>query len=170
MAMDIYKLCMGTYQAGKLEVTGINSFKSFDLKYPYQYSDHTDPVANYSDKYAKDIPKDDTYMQLQRLRIADERPNTAQTRKYLGRKTFIDIKTNVKWRAVSFKQKELADVSDNNITNSTTIERMSEENIVEQASMVIGEYPYKAEMEQDVLDWLNVTNKTGNYSRMTKMK
>ena len=153
-------MCIGTYRAHKLEVTGIDSFKSFDSKFPYQYSDHTDPVAKYSDLYNKMIPSSMSTIQLSRLRTADQSEDQS-ARTYLQRKTFVNTQTNYAWRMSSVRQQELAEVSDINITNSTTIERNSEEDIVEQASLIVGEYPYKAELEQDVLDWLNVINHRG---------
>ena len=159
-AMEIYRLCVGTYRASKLEVTGIITFKSYDLKFPYQYSDHTDPVARYSDKYTKDVPSTSNNLQMHRLRI-ESQLEQGTARNYLQRKTFIDTQRNYAWRASSHRQQELAEESDRNITNSVTIERLSEENIVEQASIIVGEYPYKPELEQDVIDWLNVINHRG---------
>ena len=159
--MEIYQLCLGTYRASKLEVTGINNFKSYDSKFPYQYSDHTDPVARYSDKYTKDVPSTSNNQQMHRLRIGSQL-DQGKAKNYLQRKTFINTQQNFAWRASSHRQQELADDSDRNITNSVTVERMSEENIVEQASIIVGEYPYKPELEQDVIDWLNVLNHRGN--------
>ena len=158
--MEIYQLCVGTYRASRLEVTGIDNFKSYDSKFPYQYSDHSDPVAKYSDKYSKHVPSTSNSVQMHRLR-ADNQLDEGRARNYLQRKTFIDTRTNVAWRASSHRQQELADESDRNISNSVTVERVSEENIVEQASIIVGEYPYKPELEQDVIDWLNVINHRG---------
>ena len=120
--MEIYQLCLGTYRASKLEVWGIDNFKSFDSKFPYQYSDHTDQVAQYSDIYSKMIPSVQSHMQLQRIR-ADTHSDETSARTYLQRKTFVDTQTNVAWRASSYRQQELAEVSDINITNSVTVER-----------------------------------------------
>ena len=157
MATDIYQLCMGTYRANKLEVTGIRTFKSFDSKFPYQYSDYSDPVADYSDIYSKHRNTSD---RLRNVKTAED-SGQGSTQNFIGRKTFVDTQSNYKWRMASVKQNQLTEISTLTINNSVTIERRSEDDILEQASFVIGEFPYKPELEQDVLDWLNVINQTG---------
>ena len=165
--MEIYQLCMGTYRASKLEVWGIDNFKSFDSKYPFQYSDHTDPVAGYSDLYNKMIPSFQSGLQMNRIRTTGQSDET-KVKTYLQRKTFVDTQSNVAWRASSHRQQEMAEVSTENISNSVTGRRVSEEDIAEQASIIVGEYPYKPELEQDVIDWLNVINQRGNLKTINK--
>lgn len=157
-ALEIYKLCLGTYQAAKLEVTGIDNLRSFDLKYPYHFSDSTDPVTKYSPLYSNVVVNKSATTKRQESTTG---PVSPQAKAYLENKKFIDTKTNYKWRAASFKQQELAEVSSENITNTITIERITEDDIVEQASILIGQYPYKPSFEQDAIDWMNVINKTG---------
>ena len=160
-AIEIYRLCAKSYQAAKIEVTGIDNFRSFDLKFPYQLSDKDDPVANYSSIYASQQPGQVTY---DKLRMAQGTQNRSSQRftNFIQHKNFVDVKKDFPWRLTSIRQQELLTVSDENMESSMMVERISEEDIVEQASMVIGDYPYRPEVEEEVISWLNIINKKGN--------
>ena len=151
---------MGTYQAAKIEVSGIDNFRSFDQKYPAQLSDSDDPVASYSPLYSNFIPNKSTYDKFRAIKMDGNR-YTEKFATYIQHKTFVDVKSDHKWRVASFKQQEMATVSDTNIVSSTMVERVSEDEIIEQASIVVGNYPYRPEFEEDVIDWMNVINKKG---------
>ena len=159
-ALELYQMSMGTYQSTKIEVVGIDNLRSFDQKYPAQISDVDDPISAYSSLYANSAMNKESQEKLRAIKVgANSQSENFVT--YVQRKNFIDVKTNHKWRVASFRQQELVEVSDTNIVNSTMVERVSEDDIVEQASMVVGNYPYRPEFEEDIIDWINVINKKG---------
>ena len=153
-------MAIGNYQADKIEVVGIDNLRSFDQKFPSQISDLDDPITSYSPIYSNFMPSKSTYDKLKAIK-SDTHRDSGNFTTYIQRKNFIDVKTDHRWRVASFRQQELVSVTDTNMVNSTMVERVTEEEIVEQASMVIGNYPYRPEFEEDIIGWMNVINKKG---------
>ena len=158
--MDIYRMCGNNYEAAKQEITGIQSLRSFDQKFPAQLSDREDPVAEHSSIYANWMPSQATNDKMHAIR-RDQNRTSDSFATYLQRKNFVNVTTDHRWRIASIRQQQLASTSDNNLMNSIMVERVSEEDIIEQASLVVGEYPYRPEVEEDIVNWLNVINKKG---------
>lgn len=145
-----------------VRVDGIKTFKSFDFKYPFQYSDKTDPVAKHSQIYRDHIQSQRVIENMRNLSVeASSIEEDSTAGQLLANKEFVDTKNNERWRSIAFKQMDLANVSDNNLLESTMIQRRSEDEIQEQASIIIGQYPFKPEIEQKVIDVMNIINGTG---------
>ena len=51
------------------------------------------------------------------------------------------------------------------MANATMVPTVTEEEIREQASLVVGEYPFKPEVVQNINDYLNIINHTGNNNK-----
>ena len=158
-------MSIATHKKAITRVNGMNSFKTFVCKYPFQYSDKADPVAKYSQLF-REMQSQQSIDNMRTLSMeACSIEDEGQASNLLAEKRFIDTKSNERWRSISIKQMDLSNVTDNNLLESTMVQRRSEDEILEQASIVIGQFPFHPEIEQKVIDIMNIINGTGNLSQ-----